>query len=153
MRKMALSFLLALLLVGSGVALFGSGGQSELSGDAHTIFVHDWSLFPRGEVDAMTGGRLRTHDGCALLEAGDTRYPVVWPQGTSIASEDPLTLELPSNHEVAVGQKVVGGGGGFDSSSDSVEVDIPTTCVPETGEMESGQVIIFNPHAVLRVSE
>lgn len=101
----------------------------------------------------MTGGTLSTHDGCVLLEAGDTAYPVVWPQGTSISSEDPLTLELPSGHELAIGQTVIGGGGGFDSSSESVEADIPAQCVPETGGMESGHVIVFNPDALLRVPE
>lgn len=139
MRRVALGLVLVL-------ALGGCGGQSELSGDAHTIFVHDWSLLSRGGYAAMVGGTLTTRDGCVLLEPDDTGYPVVWPSGTSIASEQPLTLELPSGQELAVGQTVTGGGGAIDA--DQVGVDIPAECVPQTGGMESGQVIVFNPDSL-----
>lgn len=124
----------------SALALVSCGGQSEVSGDDYTIFVHRRSLFQGGGLDAQVGGTLATRDGCVLLEGGgDTAYPVVWPSGTSIASEDPLTLELPSGEKLAVGQKVIGGGGVVSSSSGSVKVDIPAECLPETDK-----VIVFN---------
>lgn len=69
-------------------------------------------------------------------------YPVIWPSGTSIVSDDPLTLELASGEELAVGQAVSGGGGYPYASSDQVEVDIPAECLPETDE-----VAVFNPDA------
>ena len=124
------------------LALVGCGGQSEVSGDDYTIFVHGGSLLPRGGEHALIEGTLATRDGCVLLEQEgfDIAYPVVWPSGTSIVREDPLTLELPSGEELAVGQAVSGGGGNHDSSSGRVEVDIPAECVPETGE-----VAVFNP--------
>lgn len=131
------------------LALAGCGGQSELSGDDHTVFVHGHSLFPRGGEHAIIQGTLAAHDGCVLLEQEgvDIAYPVVWPSGTSIASEDPLTLELPSGEELAVGQAVSGGGGYHNASSPQVQVDIPAECVPETGE-----VAVFNPDADPAVS-
>lgn len=134
-RQVVLALVLALALV-------GCGGQSELSGDDHTIFVHGGSLLPRGGEDALIEGTLAARDGCVLLEqeGSDIAHPVVWPSGTSIASEDPLTLELPSGDELAVGQAVSGGGGYHDSSSARVEVDIPAECVPATDE-----VAILNP--------
>ncbi len=132
----------------SALALVSCGGQSEVSGDDYTIFVHDASLLPRGGTDAEVVGTLATRDGCVLLEQEgfDIAYPVVWPSGTSIAREDPLTLKLPSGEELAVGQAVSGGGGYFHSSSDEVKVDIPAECIPETGE-----VAVFNPDADLSV--
>lgn len=83
-------------------------------------------------------------DGCVLLEQEEfaIAYPVIWPSGTSIVSDDPLTLELASGEELAVGQAVSGGGGYPYASSDQVEVDIPAECLPETDE-----VAVFNPDA------
>lgn len=143
MRRMALGLVLVL-------ALAACGGQSELSGGDHTIFVHDRSLAPRGGRDALVEGTLAIRGGCVVLEQDgfDIAYPVIWPSGTSIAGEDPLTLELPSGEELAVGQAVSGGGGYHDSSSAQVEVDIAAACVPETGE-----VAVFNPDAEPSVVE
>lgn len=123
-------------------ALAGCGGQSTVAGDTHTIFVHDRSLLPRGGEDAEIRGTLAIRDGCVLLAQEDVgvAYPVIWPSGTSIASEDPLALELPSGDELAVGQRVRGAGGYHDGASPSVEVDVPPECLPETGE-----VAVFNP--------
>ena len=133
---LGLVLVLALALVGCG------GGQSEVSGDDYTIFVHRGSLFSRGGVDAGIVGTLTTRDGCVLLEQEEsgTAYPVVWPSGTSIYAEDPLTLELPSGEKLAVGQTVSGGGGSYSSSSDAVKVDIPAECRRGTSE-----VWVFNP--------
>ena len=83
-------------------------------------------------------------DGCVLLEQEefDIAYPVIWPSGTSIVGDDSLALELPSGEQFAVGQAVSGGGGYLSASSDQLEVDIPSECVPETDE-----VAVFNPAA------
>lgn len=132
------------------LGLVGCGGQSEIERGEYTIYVHGGSLLPRGGEDALIEGTLITRDGCVLIDQGDDgfdiAYPVIWPSGTSIASEDPLTLRLPSGDELVVGQVVSGGGGNHDASSESVQVTIPAACVPETGE-----VAIFNPGADLTV--
>jgi hypothetical protein len=110
----------------------------------YTIYVHGGSLLARGGEGALVEGVLVGRDGCVLLEQEgfDIAYPVIWPAGTSIVNEDPLALELPSGEELTIGQTVRGGGGYHDVSSDSVEVDIPAACVPETDE-----VAVFNPDA------
>lgn len=122
--------------------LLGCGGTSAVSGDAHTIFVHGRSLLPRGGDDAIVEGRLVLRDGCVLLdqEAVGVAYPVIWPSRTSIVDTDPFTLRLPSGARLTVGQVVSGGGGYHQASSDHLGVDIPTACVPDTGE-----VAVFNP--------
>lgn len=133
------------------LALAGCGGQSEVAGDDYTIFVHGASLLPSGGTDALVEGKLATRDGCLLLEhleGFDIAYPVVWPSGTAITTEEPLTLELPSGEELTVGQVVSGGGGYHQASSEHIEVSIPADCVPETGE-----VAVFNPDADLSVDE
>lgn len=134
-RRTTVGLILALTLV-------GCGGQSEMSGDDITIFVHGGSLLARGGTDALVEGTLAARDGCVLLEQrdSDVAYPVIWLAGTSIASEEPLVLELPSGEELAIGQVVSGGGGYHSPSSDQVEVDIPAECVSDTGE-----VALFNP--------
>jgi hypothetical protein len=131
------------------LGLAGCGGQSEVERGEHTIYVHRGSLLPRGGEDALIEGTLVTRDGCVLIDQGggfDIAFPVIWPSGTSIASEDPLTLRLRSGDELVVGQVVSGGGGYHDAASDRVQVAIPAACVPETGE-----VAIFNPGADLTI--
>ena len=138
---------LALVLT---LGIVGCGGQSEVIGDNYTIFVQGGSLLPRGGEDALIEGTLTTRSGCVLLqmEGFDHAYPVIWPSGTSIASEDPLTLRLPSGVELTIGQAVNGGGGYHYTSSDQVDVDIPNECLSDLGE-----VAVFNPDAGLSVVE
>jgi hypothetical protein len=131
------------------VGLVGCGGQTEIERGEYTIYVHGGSLLPRGGEDALIEGALIMRDGCVLIDRGggfDIAFPVIWPSGTSIASDDPLTLRLPSGDELVVGQVVSGGGGYHDAASDRVQVSIPAACVPETGE-----VAIFNPDVDLTV--
>jgi hypothetical protein len=130
--------LLVGLLVGRG------GGQSEVSRGDFTIYVHDDALLPRGGWDALVGGVLVVRDRCVLLggEGGDPdeAKPVVWPSGTRISDDDPLTIELPSGAHLEVGQTVSGGGGVFDAASETVEVKIDPRCLSDTNE-----VVVFNP--------
>jgi hypothetical protein len=134
-RRLAAGIILVLALV-------ACGGQAMVEGEEHSIFVHGGSLLPRGGEDAEIRGTLATRNGCVVLEQEDldVAYPVVWPSGTSIASESPLTLELPSGEHLALGEVVSGGGGYHDTTSDRVAVEIPAACLPETGE-----VAVFNP--------
>lgn len=127
--------LLVLLLV-----LTGCGGQRAVEAGGHTIYVQGPSLLPRGGNDALIEGTLALRDGCVVLEWEDLDvwYPVVWPARTSIASDDPFVIRLPSGAELAAGDAVTGGGGYLDPAS--VEAEIPEKCLPETNE-----IAVFNP--------
>jgi hypothetical protein len=128
------------------VAGCGSGGQSEVSRGQYTIYVHHGSLLPRGGADALLEGTLVTTGDCVHLETeAGAAHPVVWPSGTSIADDDPLTLRLGSGEKVTVGERVTGGGGVYDVGNRSVvRVDIAEECRAETGEVH-----VFNPDAEL----
>ena len=117
-----------------------AGGQRAVQSGEYTIYVHGSSLLPRGGMTALILGTLALRDGCVVLEWEDEEiwYPVVWPAGTSIASDDPFVISLPSGVELAVGEKVTGGGGYL--MPGSVEADIPQECLPETNE-----IAVFNP--------
>jgi len=127
--------LVAVVLLGCG-----TGDQTAISRGSSTIYVHGGSLLPRGGDDALIEGTVVARDGCVLLGIGDPTYPVVWPSGTSIATDDPLTLRLRSGDEVGIGATVRGGGGSHDVDSSMVTVDIAEKCRSATGE-----VMIFNP--------
>lgn len=88
------------------LGLVGCGGQSEVRGESYTIFVHGGSLLPRGGMDADIEGTLTTRGACVLLQSNWSyiAFPVIWPAGTSIVSENPLTLQLPSGGDSQSGR-------------------------------------------------
>ena len=62
------------------LGLAGCGGQSEVEGDEHTIYVHGGSLLPRGGEDALIEGTLIVRDGCVLIDQDggfDIAFPVI----------------------------------------------------------------------------
>jgi hypothetical protein len=131
-------------LLATGVLVLagcGASDQTEVSRGPYTIYIHGDSLLPRGGDDALIQGTVVTRNGCVLLGFGNgAAYPVVWPSGTSIVDDDPLTLRLRSGDQVTVGQTVRSGGGSHDVASPMVTVDIADECRSATGE-----VLIFNP--------
>lgn len=138
----------SLVVVLAAVVLTGcGGGQSEVTQGRFTIYVHGDSLLPRGGDDALVTGELIVRDGCVLLGDDVARAsPVVWPSGTSIADDDPLTLRLPSGDRLSIGETVRGGGGSHDAASDRVEADIDDACL-----RGSAEVLVFNPDEELTV--
>lgn len=139
-----------LLATASALVLAGcSGGQSEKSVGEFTIYVHGGSILPRGGSDALLEGELVVRDGCVLLDGGEVK-PVVWPTGTSIADEDPFTLELRSGDRLEVGQRVSGSGGTHAANSEQVEVDINAECFAGDGP-GGDSVMVFNPDQELTV--
>ena len=58
--------------------------------------------------------------------------------GTSVASDDPLAINLPSGEDLSVGETVTGGGGYH--KPEAVELNVPEECLPETNE-----IAVFNP--------
>lgn len=120
--------------------LAGCGGVSEqrVGDDDLRFFVHDRELLPSDGMDAQVGGTLAAADGCVLFEQGGSRFPVVWPSGTSVAGTDPLVIELPSGERLDLGDQVLGGGGYL--SAETLSIDVPDACLNEHGE-----VAVFNP--------
>jgi hypothetical protein len=84
-------------------------------------------------MDALGGGRLEVVGGC--LGAND--YVIVWPHGTEVVEENPLTIRIPDNGDFALGDKVeVAGGFVLEHSSETVapgpyevaDVEVPAEC-------------------------
>ena len=113
---------LALILVA------GCGGQVIAAGDVDVLVAAS-----SGDgMDAMGGGTLEVVGGCL----GVSGFVVVWPHGTEVADEDPLTIEIPGNGSFALGESVqVGGGFVVEHSSDEGDppyevgrVTVPDDC-------------------------
>jgi hypothetical protein len=120
------------------VLLTACGGvRTQVVGDGLHVYVHNRTI-SSGGLDALIVGTLVTDDGCVLLAEGESRFPVVWPSGTSIAGTDPLVIELPSGEQVNLGDDVQGSGGYLDP--EGLEIEIPDDCLNPSRE-----VAVFNP--------
>jgi hypothetical protein len=117
-------------ITGVGLALLSAcGGQAITAGDV-TVLVAERA---DGGMDAQGGGRLEVVGGCL----GASGAVVVWPHGTEVVSEEPLTIAIPDFGTVAIGDEVrVGGGFVLEHSSDDIEpgphetggVTVPAQC-------------------------
>lgn len=112
--------------------------EQRVGDDGLRFFVHGPTVGPEEGEDAEVSGVLAAADGCVLLEEGGSRFPVVWPSGTSVAGSDPLVIELPSGEQVHLGDRVSGGGGYSDP--ERLGIEVPAECLDEYGE-----VAVFNP--------
>lgn len=128
---------LALLALAGLLASCGGINEQRVGDDDLRFFVHGRAVRPAGGMDAEVVGVLSVADGCVLLEQDDSRFPVVWPSGTSVSSTDPLVIELPSGAQLELGGRVSGGGGYLGAAS--VGIDVPDACLNEYGE-----VAVFN---------
>ena len=81
---------------------------------------------------------------CFLLDRDGVIYPVVWPEGTTVASSDPIVVSA-AGVETRVGQFVSGGGGYLYVAE---QVGIPPDCLPPSGE-----VAVFNTHGVVTATD
>ncbi|MCF6745292.1 hypothetical protein E9529_13615 [Blastococcus sp. KM273128] len=81
-------------------------------------------------MDALGGGRLEVVGGC--LGAGGS--VVVWPHGTEVVDEEPMTIDVPGHGIYGLGDEVeVGGGFVLEHSSQDVRpgpFDIAGVTVP-----------------------
>ncbi|MFO6454464.1 MULTISPECIES: hypothetical protein [unclassified Aeromicrobium] len=116
--------LAALLLA---LALTGCGGKEITAGDA-TVLVGERSS---SGADALGGGTLELVGGCL----GASGVVVIWPVGTDVVDEDPLTIDIPDLGEFSIGDRVeVPGGMVVESSSKTVPpgpLSIAGVTVPE----------------------
>ncbi len=104
-------------------------GQVISSGDV-TVLV---SKPADAGMDALGGGRIEVVGGCL----GASGYVIVWPHGTEVVNDDPLTIDIPNYGTFAVGDDVeVGGGFVLEHSSSEVKpgphqaggVTVPAEC-------------------------
>jgi hypothetical protein len=123
LKAVRLTAAIALLL------LSACGGQAISAGDV-TVLV---SQRPDGGMDALGGGRVEVVGGCL----GASGSVIVWPHGTEVVKDHPLTIDIPNYGTFALGDQVeVGGGYVLEHSSRNVEpgpyqvggVTVPTEC-------------------------
>lgn len=117
------------VLCGSFMMLAACGGQV-ISSRSVTVLVSERT---GSGMDALGGGTLEVVDGCL----GASGSVIVWPHGTEVVQDDPLTIDIPKYGTFALGDDVqVGGGYVLEHSSDSVEpgdyaaggVTVPAKC-------------------------
>lgn len=69
-------------------------------------------------MDALGGGHLEVVGGCL----GADGIVIVWPHGTKVLDDDPLTIEVPDNGTFSLGDVVrLGGGMVVEHSSTNLE--------------------------------
>jgi hypothetical protein len=119
--------LVAGLMICAGLS--GCGGKVIVAGEV-SVLVSERAT---SGMDALGGGRLEVVGGC--LGADGT--VIVWPHGTKVINEDPLTIEIPDNGTFTVGEEVRIGGGYVlerspgeraDDSFEVAGVTVPSSC-------------------------
>ncbi|MEX2533493.1 MAG: hypothetical protein WD360_05975 [Nitriliruptoraceae bacterium] len=116
----------------------GGVNEQRVGDDDLGFFVHGKTILPSGGMDALVIGTFVTANGCLLLETNESKYPVVWPSGTTVVGTDPLVIRLPSGQQVHLGDQLEGGGGYL--KAEQLGIDVAEACVNEYGE-----IAVFNP--------
>jgi hypothetical protein len=112
MRLRSGTALLAVLLAttltscasGSEPATPANGGARIITAGSVDVLVAQQA---GAHMDALGGGRIEIVGGCL----GADGSVIVWPHGTEVTSENPLTIEIPGGHTVTLGDNVRLGGG------------------------------------------
>ncbi|WP_224124042.1 hypothetical protein [Nocardioides mangrovi] len=105
------------------------GGAEELKAGNVRILVSA-SSGDQGGADVGVGGTVQLVGDCL----GIGNAVAFWPKGTKVVSEDPLTIDVPGEGEISVGDTVQGAGGshstasGSDIDSSKPDLPIPSSC-------------------------
>jgi hypothetical protein len=91
----------ACLLICLGLA--GCAGKVIVTGDVSVLV----SERPSGGMDALASGRLEVVGGCL----GADGWVIVWPYGTKVVDEHPLTIEIPDTGTFTLDDQVQVSGG------------------------------------------
>ncbi|WP_024287644.1 hypothetical protein [Cellulomonas sp. KRMCY2] len=122
--------IVAYLAVALGGILLSACGGHVISAEDVTVLVSERT---RGGMEALGEGRIEVVGGCL----GAFGSIIVWPHGTEVVKEDPLTIDIPGYGTFALGDEVrVGGGFVSERSSSNVEpgpyrvggVTVPAEC-------------------------
>ena len=126
-----------------------AGGYLSGSGASDSFRVHRSD--PRGGRDAIVSGIVEVDldAGCVWLSDPDgTRYPVIWPAGTS-ARSDPFGITVGEGLVVRPGDRVEGGGGYVAAGSATRRLGLepfPAECV------QVGTAAVFNAGSLIEVT-
>ena len=124
------------LLLASGLALLSGCGEdpgSVLKGADQMVLVG--AEGDGGNLAGVGFGGVVTLVGDCL---GIDASTVIWPHGTKVVLESPLTIDVPGVGRVAVGDRIEGGGDPYGSHlPDGIDA-IPSVC-------PSDDVIAFYP--------
>lgn len=122
------------------VATLSACGARTISAGDVQVLVGERS---RSGSDALLNGRLAVSDGCLGVEMTDTGsyVVVVWPHGTDVEEEEPLTVDVPDAGSLEVGDEV-SLGGGFVTVEDGGPAQVGGVEVPE--ECASREVFLAN---------
>ena len=122
--------IVAYIAMAPGLTLVSAcGGQVSSAGDV-TVLVSERT---GAGMDALGGGRIEVVGGCL----GASGSVIVWPHGTEVVKEDPLTIDIPDYGTFALGDEAhVAGGYVLEHSSSDVEpgpykvggVTVPAEC-------------------------
>lgn len=90
--------------------------------------------------DAIVQGEVTLRGGCLRVDGA----PAIWPRATTWRADDE-TLVLPGGEEVALGERVTGGGGSGPASDlgEPLDPDVRAAALACAGA--DGEVAIFNP--------
>lgn len=90
-----------------------------------------------GSMNAMPAGLLEgtliEDDGCLWIEAGDDRWLVLWPSGTSVANDGGQLVVQIGGETAVEGQRVSAGGGEYGPENyrfvvELIGEEVPTAC-------------------------
>lgn len=102
------------LVTAVGLALLSACGGQIISAGGVSVLVSERT---GAGMDALGGGRLEAVGGCL----GASGSVIVWPHGTKVIADEPLTIEIPDYGTFTLGDEVqVGGGYVLEHSSDEV---------------------------------
>ena len=116
-------------LLGVAGVFAGCGGQTISAGET-TVLVGQRT---NGGDDALGGGTLEIVGGCL----GASGSVIVWPHGTKVVDENPLTIDIPDKGTFSLGDQVeVPGGFVLEHPSDDVvagpykigSITVPAQC-------------------------
>lgn len=133
---MRMRVLTALTMLIAGLLLSGCGrGHGGVLRSGHSIVL----VGAESDGDSMAGVGFAGNVGMVGDCLGINRATVIWPHGTKIASDDPLTVDVPGLRRKAVGDHVDGGGDPYVDYLPEGIGSIPRGC-------RSEQVIAFFPN-------
>lgn len=130
------SVLVSVLLV--ALSACGGGAKDLEAGKVHVLVSA--SSGDEGGADVGIAGTVQLVGDC--LGIGDA--VAFWPKGTKVVSEDPLTIDVPGEGKVTVGDTVQGAGGSHSTASDS-EVDSSKPELPIPASCPSTSWVDFRP--------